>query len=543
MSKSHHYHFHAYFCRMRYRIRSIIILIAYTVILPSYIVGISQRETDKVLMELDRELDIRASYIDARQHVLDSLRQRLNTIGRNNPESTSMMLRLGEHYAAFNNDSALFFFGAGVSAARKYGQDSLAAVLAIKKAELLPLAGFAHNAVEEFSKIDTIGFDKTTKVLYLNSGRQMYSYLASFFRKYPDLFEHYTRLSTEYQKQLIDCLDDESVLYRLNLGEYCFGRQEYAKAETILSELSETLHNDDNLKARALHILSSIAKAKGHHLDQIYYLANSAMTDIRSATLEVTSLQELGTLLFEDDDITRANNYLSAALKNAVDCHASLRVIETSESMPLITSAHNMETQRHRNLLVGILFVLVILLVGMILLLVFLRSEMRRMHVLQENLRTANKVKEVYLSQFLNLCSIYMDKLNNFCKIAHRKISTGKVDDLYKMTKSGKFVEEQSREFYDVFDDAFLHIYPTFLDEVNALLRPDERIELKDGEKLNTDLRILAFMRLGIEESARIAQVLNYSVYTIYTYRNKLKNRAIKRDTFESDIMNIGALN
>jgi len=46
-------------------------------------------------------------------------------------------------------------------------------------------------------------------------------------------------------------------------------------------------------------------------------------------------------------------------------------------------------------------------------------------------------------------------------------------------------------------------------------------------------------MRLGIEESSRIAQVLNYSLNTIYAYRNRLKARAINRETFESDIMKI----
>lgn len=107
------------------------------------------------------------------------------------------------------------------------------------------------------------------------------------------------------------------------------------------------------------------------------------------------------------------------------------------------------------------------------------------------------------------------------------------------MTRSGKFVEEQSREFYDVFDNAFLHIYPDFVERVNALLRSDAQIELQAGELLNTDLRILAFMRLGIEESARIAQILNYSLNTIYAYRNRLKARAINRDTFEADIMTI----
>jgi len=146
----------------------------------------------------------------------------------------------------------------------------------------------------------------------------------------------------------------------------------------------------------------------------------------------------------------------------------------------------------------------------------------------------------VYISQFLQLCSIYMDKLNQFCKIASRKLAAGQSDELYRMTKSGKFVEEQSSEFYEVFDNAFLHIYPDFVAQVNVLLRPDCRIELRPGELLNTDLRILAFMRLGIEESARIAQVLNYSLNTIYSYRNRLKARAVNKETFEKDVMNIG---
>lgn len=90
-----------------------------------------------------------------------------------------------------------------------------------------------------------------------------------------------------------------------------------------------------------------------------------------------------------------------------------------------------------------------------------------------------------------------------------------------------------------MFDNAFIHIYPGFVDSVNALLQHDKQIVVAPGEILNTDLRILAFMRLGIDDSARIAQILNYSINTIYTYRNKLKNRAINRDTFENDVMHI----
>ncbi|MDE6929021.1 MAG: hypothetical protein K2P06_09885, partial [Muribaculaceae bacterium] len=175
-------------------------------------------------------------------------------------------------------------------------------------------------------------------------------------------------------------------------------------------------------------------------------------------------------------------------------------------------------------------------------LLILLRREMNNMALLQQNLRSANKIKEVYISQFMSLCSIYMDKLNSFSKIVSRKLAVGKVDDLYRLTNSGKFVEEQSKEFYDVFDNAFLHIYPDFVRQVNSLLRPDSQIVLKDGEQLNTELRILAFVRLGIQDSPRIAQVLNYSLNTIYSYRNRVKNKAVDRENFERDVMNLSSL-
>ncbi len=123
-----------------------------------------------------------------------------------------------------------------------------------------------------------------------------------------------------------------------------------------------------------------------------------------------------------------------------------------------------------------------------------------------------------------------------------RKISAGKSDDLLKLTKTGKLIEEQSKEFYEVFDDAFLNIYPSFVEDVNTLLAPDKQLALREGEKLNTDLRILALMRLGIDDTSRIAQMLNYSVYTIYTYRNKFKSRAIDRDSFEADVMKIKSI-
>ncbi len=129
-----------------------------------------------------------------------------------------------------------------------------------------------------------------------------------------------------------------------------------------------------------------------------------------------------------------------------------MRMLQTSLALPVIGAAHRTELERGRHRLYMVLGGMAVMMIVLGILLLVLRREMRRMKLLQQHLEGANSIKEMYMSQFLNLCTIYMDKLNQFCKIAERKISTGHTDDLYRMTKSGKFVEEQSREFYDTFD-------------------------------------------------------------------------------------------
>ena len=83
-------------------------------------------------------------------------------------------------------------------------------------------------------------------------------------------------------------------------------------------------------------------------------------------------------------------------------------------------------------------------------------------------------------------------------------------EELVKLTKSSKFAEDQHKLFYENFDSAFLHIYPSFIDEFNALLQPEERIEVKEPGKLTTELRIFAFLRMGVDDSAKVARFLHY---------------------------------
>ena len=81
---------------------------------------------------------------------------------------------------------------------------------------------------------------------------------------------------------------------------------------------------------------------------------------------------------------------------------------------------------------------------------------------------------------------------------------------------------------------------PDFVKKFNELLQNDEYIVLKRDELLNTELRIFALIRLGIDDSSQIAEFLRYSVNTIYNYRAKVKNKArVPREDFEDIVRKI----
>lgn len=506
----------------------------------TFALNISKEDADKELEQLDKEIAKRSTYINAREARIDSIRRRIND-NISGPRLLELTMQIGDLYSSFNNDSAISYYLKGYNTAKEYGDSTKAFRFRVKHATILPLSGFINEAVQEYEAITPASLPAEELELYYNSGRQLYSYIASSFANYPDTYKYWADKVTVQRDSLLKVLKQGSQSYNLNESEALLERGELTKAKVVLIDLLDHANPNSNICARACHMLSAIAKANGNKDEQIYYLAKSAIADIKGAVREVMSLQELGVIMSENREIDRAYIYLSEALSSAVECNASMRIVQTSASLPLIQKAHSAQIESWRNLMYLVIACIIIILIILLITLLVLRKQMRKQSLLKAKIQSANQVKEIYISQFFRLCAMYIDKLNQFCKIANRKISLGQVDDLYKITKSGKLVEEQSEEFYKLFDDAFLHIYPTFIEDVNALLK--EKIVLKEGELLNNDFRILAFMRLGLEDTNQVALILNYSVNTIYAYRNKLRNRAFDRDNFEKNIMAIGAIN
>jgi hypothetical protein len=141
----------------------------------------------------------------------------------------------------------------------------------------------------------------------------------------------------------------------------------------------------------------------------------------------------------------------------------------------------------------------------------------------------------------MSLCSQYIDKLDDYRKMVNKKMKNKELEELYRLSKSSELKERELDELLQNFDSVFLHLYPNFVDEFNALLQPELRFQKKDDNRLVTEIRIFALIRLGIEDSSKIAEFLHYSVNTIYNYRARIKNGALdNRESFERRVKMLG---
>ncbi len=288
--------------------------------------------------------------------------------------------------------------------------------------------------------------------------------------------------------------------------------------------------------------------------DRVNYLILSALSDIYCAVKENQSLRDLALVMYERGDISRAYTYSAISMEDANFYNARLRRMETAKILPIIERANTMQIERQGkrlallSTLLGVLAIILILAIVVIMRQVKALGKARRevlasneqLACLNSSLRESNMIKEQYIGHFMNLCSTYVNKLDRYREMVNNRIAGAKWEELRTMTASTDIIDREIRSFYDTFDRAFIDIYPDFVEQVNALLRPEERIVLKKNELLNNELRIFALIRLGIHDSAGIATFLRYSANTVYTYRTKIRNKAIDKHSFEEQLARFG---
>lgn len=278
--------------------------------------------------------------------------------------------------------------------------------------------------------------------------------------------------------------------------------------------------------------------------------------------------------LFEQGDVERAERYINVSMEDAKFYNNRLRILEVSRILPQIMTTYQatMEKQ-NRNLRFSVIFISLLVL-GLLCTAYFIHRQNRKLtarrqelaennqqlqllnqqladsnqhqaelndqlHDLNQKLMDTNKRREGLASICIDLCAKYIDKLGKYQTLVKRKIKANQAQELLQSISSSRISEEDAATFLTRFDKAFLELYPTFVDEFNALLQEDGRIQQKSPHTLTTELRTFALIRLGVKNTADIAGLLFLSTQTIYNCRSIVKNKAISKDTFDEDVIKL----
>ncbi len=499
----------------------------------------SAQELDGIMSKLDDALLHREQYNKIADERIDSLKLLLAEV-KDWESRRKLLSDLGANYSNVNIDSAFRYFSMGAIEALNASDSSAYAAFVVQRAAEMPMVGEVKEALDEFGRFDSSDFNANDILTYFASGAKLHFAVSSLYPT-DTLGFSYLEAGISFSDSIMAHSPESSAIYKTSAAHKSYLQGKTALFVASALEVIEDPHADPYHFAHSARLLGTYFRNQGRIDDALYYTTLSGISDLKSGTRTGDALRHLGEVLFEAGDVERAYACLNAAMNDALDSGTRLRSLEAVKFVPLVSQSLRQKNNRSRNLLTGLAIALGVLALVLIGVTVWLRREMRKVKRVQRSAAEANYMKDTYISQFLSLCSLYMEKFEEFTRVAKRKILAGQVDELYDMIKSGKIVDEQNKVFYDIFDNAFMHIYPTFVDDINRLLQPDRRIT-NISNSLTMELRIFAFMRLGIDDTAQIARFLGLTPNTIYTYRNKMRSRSIDRETFEANVMKIGQI-
>ena len=486
---------------------------------------------------LEYHIKRRDIYINNRRASIETINKEMDAMYSRDP--ALKYEALGNAFHGFKVDSALYYYNKGVEAAAANKHSHLEWRLKMRRDEVLTLLGLFKEAIDDYESCDISALEPSDHIYYYRTGSDIYLHAYNY---YPEPYKDM------YRRKAIVCLD--STLRYYPAGSVAIdltnAQIKILEGENALSlaDLQQALPNIDITRPEFAITTSLMAdfykRLPSRHNEYLYYLALSATSDLLTATCETTSLKQLGMEYYAMGDIERAYRYLSIAQDNDLFANARIRSFDTTKEFTKISNEIRDDSHRTNTTLVIIIIVLLIGL-ALCLFLIFLKSiRHRRAQLQSSSLIQSNMHKDNYIRQLLSLCYVYIESLEDLNRLAARKLKAGQAQDLYQIVDSGKVLRDRAEQFYKTFDEAFFNIYPSFIDDINGLLLPDKQVSLPDANVLTPEIRVIAFMRLGIDDSSKIAKFLDLSLNTVYTYRNRMKARAKSRDTFEADIMKIG---
>ena len=536
----------------------------FALLFPIFLFG--QTNFDSLLDELDKTVADYQLYSNKKEIEINKLKGLLPYTSTD-IQKYAIYGKLYSEYKLYQSDSALIYARKSFQIAKKLKDVRKLNDAQLNLASIMGTLGMYKEATDILNTID-INTSPDLKGYYFTVNSVVYGYMSDYAASLQEK-EKYVLLTKKYRDSSLNFYPTQSSAYIM------------AKSSTLLEvgKHNETLHLllnyfpiiDSNSPDKAViaYIISQAYHAKKDTRKEQKWLTISAISDLQLAKKEYISLRSLAFLMYENGDIDRAYKYIKRSLEDALFCNARLRTYEISKMLPIINEAYQKQNETNRLQLMLFLISASILSVFLLVLLFLLYKQMKKLSKAKQDLSLANGklselntelntfneklnetnytlteanlLKEIYIGRYMDQCSDYIGKLDEYRRKLNVMVTTGKMNDLIRVVKSKQFIENELKEFYTNFDKTFLQLFPNFIEEFKVLLVDNEATQLKEGELLNTELRIFALIRLGIKDSAKISIFLRYSVSTIYNYRSQLKNKAAgPREEFEAKVMRIG---
>ena len=525
-------------------------------------------KTQQLRQKLDNLLEQRNTLIDNKNKDINRLKKNLT-----NSENTFKRLQtyeqLSEEYYVFQFDSAMTYLNKGIQLAQETQNTYYYNSNLISKAELLSIGGLYSEAIHEIEQVDTTVLDKAQRFDYYFSLFRIHTYWADFCNDKTYTPTHRLK-AQDYLKKAMPFCDETDKSYEYYLGEYAvfvLNNPQAARAHYI--KAIKQLPQNSRFYAMSCFALSGSYGNEGNTEKQEEFLLLSSIADIENCTMENFALQNLAMYIFEHnkDELDLAQQYIQTALEDAHFYNNRLRIIEISSKLPVIVSSYQQTLNQRNKVQMTAIIVISLLLLFLLFAVFYIVKQTKRLSLQQQELQKnnnqlselntqqkelntqlhdlnallvdTNRKRERLAKLYIDLCAKYIARLKKQQTLVKRKIKANQTTELLSQLSSERLSEEDATTFLSRFDKAFLDLYPGFTEELNNLLIPEGQIQNKSSDELTTEQRIMALIRLGVKESAEIADLLFYSPQTIYNYRSVLKGKAINKESFEEEVMKL----
>ena len=525
-------------------------------------------KTQQLRQKLDNLLEQRKALIDNKNKDINRLKKNLTT-SENTLKRLQTYEQLFEEYYVFQFDSAMTYLNKGIKLAKETQNTYYYNSNTISKAELLSIGGLYSEAIHEIEQVDTTGLDKAQHFEYYFSLFRIHTYWADFCNDKTYTPTHRLK-AQEYLKKAMPFCDETAKTYEYYLGEYAvfvLNNPQAARAHYV--KAIKQLPQNSRFYAMSCFALSGSYGNERNTEKQEEFLLLSSIADIENCTLENFALQNLAMYIFEHnkDELDLAQQYIQTALEDAHFYNNRLRIIEISSKLPVIVSSYQQTLNQRNKVQMTAIIAISLLLLFLLSAVFYIVKQTKRLSLQQQELQKnnnqlselnrqqkelntqlhdlnallvdTNRKRERLAKLYIDLCAKYIARLKKQQTLVKRKIKANQITELLSQLSSERLSEEDAATFLSRFDKAFLDLYPDFTEELNSLLLPEGQIQNKSTDELTTEQRIMALIRLGVKESAEIADLLFYSPQTIYNYRSVLKGKAINKETFEEEVMKL----